>query len=269
MVLISECFPSNHNSVNTVRESYRASVLSANLPVVQQTEIINKIPSKEPSVTDSVESIEEITHEYPGGIRAFLEKSKMTLSSPDDIEMNLKKVQQLVTQMTKAALNVPSGVRAVAINIPKEERNSSDYETETIFQNDRQVSRNNIKSVIIKSDDKMPSVSKTSSVQVRPNSQAYTSSISPNITTQNTNNTQASTTDCKNCTASTTPKPFVYKKPKNTSTPRYLDVFTKQHSVNEIREVSSSTTKFANARFTAKFEQNWTPLTVSVVNIEL
>lgn len=272
MVLISECFPSNHNSVNDVRALYRASLASANAQINQNN--INKtITSRSvESAADSVVEIAEITHEYPGGIRAFLENSKMHLSSPDDIEKNLKKVKELAEQLTKTSLNVPTastGATSLPINMK-----SLDLSTKTVGHNNLDGLNTIYRAQDISDNSQNVSINdsisaKPSSSQVRPKTQRRTSSktiISPQKNLALTNTSSKSTTSLA---ATATPKPIALRKHKNTTTPRYLDVFTKP-TVHEVRQVTSSTmTKFANTKYAAKFEQNWTPLTVSVVNIEL
>lgn len=275
MVLVLECFPSNHQSVNDVRELYRASIMSANASEDQTTPRAEPIANDTPAVPESLEDIDEdgIAQEYPGGMRDFLDKSKQQLYSPDDMENNLKKVQQLVEKMTNTALNVPTE-NAVANRLSVDNFIEKDgLSTDTLFAI-KDVSR---KTKSFTSNEKSPStVSKIShskrteksfSIQECPSFRNETLVPSPkppppiNISSLTNTNSKS---DRKTPMTSGGPK-----KPKNNSTPRYLDVFTKQKSSNELRDTSSSSQLFTNPRLSAKFDQNWKPLAVSVVNIEL
>lgn len=248
-----------------MREVYRASILSSNSRN-DQTQKIDLIPEEisksEQSLLESNDSKvksedigDEGAEEYPGGMRAFLENSKLHLVSPDDINNNLKRVQQLVNIMSKTR-----------IKLPRENYQNASLDKDEILSVKINL-HNDYDSTYIDSDTSLNTPISTLHVRQKSGSSKKSINVVPSTKIESTSN--------NNRRSSTVSSSFInrqnsgYKRPKNKSTPRYLDVFTKQKSVNEIQEVKSNSVIIANTRFSAKFEQNWKPLTVSVVNIEL
>lgn len=234
--------------------------------------------------------VDEI-QDYPGGVKAFLVNSKMHLSSPDAIEDNIKKVQQLVAKMTRTSMESIAApvienelqlspklapptpkIAQPTLNKSQGTLGNNDEYTETIYH--RQGKTKHIKEASCVE----PHPLQTKKSTITPKRQkALTARLYSSSTTRldYQSNGAKESIQSKNIT-SNVPKTARTKKPKNNSTPRYLDVFNKKLSSatssvqsQESRNITISTTTVRNSRYVATFEQNWAPLTVPVVNIEL
>lgn len=277
MVLISECFPSDHQSVNDVRELYRASILSANVRPNDQTEeaIVQDVPvtnERPRDVVDTHDVVDVVApfEEYPGGIRAFLESSKLHLSSPDDIEVNLKKVQQFVAQMTKSALNASVDMVDATTDFGSySEIGSNEISDVPTWTVDQRMQRPKYSHSVNKPVPEAMHSAKATLSSRKMKATNNPSNVNGTAHNEETDDKHQPLEKCSMPSLKNS-KPGAPRKSKNTSTPRYLDVFTKTNSGRGSREIPTTTkARFGNARFAAKFEQNWAPLTVSVVNIEL